>query len=1035
MPVEKQVVSIPFVGGVDTKTDEHVLPPDRLAKLINGEFVKHGSVRARPGTKKLTSLVQEGTEIDDVAVAAPYTAPTGLFTRGEELVLPTMEHAYSADPLTDRYTQKQHYPAMTHTLEELSHVPAAQNYCSVATAGGIRAAIWEDSRGGIRYSVFNESTGAAYVYDKSIAASNVSRPWAVPMGSRVLLLWADHSNNEIRGKLLNPGNLQASIDAAHTVYVGDLAASRLYAVTTDGNDVYFTYSSDGSVVAAGVALATVSILGVTRYKVSVSADVPTSLDVSYNSANSTLNVIWYDGVDVDQRTYQSSTGAPAGAAELIATAANVVKVACGPFCDITGFNSFSWAYETSAASADLHTVDLVDALGDATTLEHSHLVSSGFQRNGLATTFIVGHDSRTGLQNAYYLVDSSFKFYGQLLYQAATDRSSVAHLTRVWANGTYLEVALGFKRQLDAEGTSAVFTHNGLALCTFNPNATVAFAEAGNTAYLSGSWLWAYDGGALAEAVPAMYPDMLAADVVGSSSTGLLTVLNQYSYRVYYVRQRANGERVYSAALTVSKTLGEGADPDTDDTITLTIPTLQFTRCNGLTESTTTGHKEQLEDIYIEVYRTVGNDTSGLYYKVSGTDPATVAGSNRFVYNDPSAPTVTFVDELADTAILSRGNDYLSRGEVPNIPPPAPALLATFADRVYLAGGAIPKNTCWYSKLRFPGEPAVFSDLLAIEDLPEATGSVTALSQLNETLVVFTERGIASVVGNGYDNTGSSGGYQSKPVTADLGCSGTTVVMPQGVMFTSPKGIYLLDQSWNVQYVGAPVESFNNQVFSGACVIPGTNQVLFLNSTDGNETRSLMFDYLFGQWSTWTLRGSSLVVWQDTFAFVDAATSMVFYRDSSEYADAVFTDAGSTYPFVARTGAFRTSDNLQGFARLRRFGVLGRHTSAHRLQVDMYYDRESSPFESFTWDPSTVIDSSTWGSDATWGSGSYWGGSRNGNTYQFEHRPKRQKFSTIRFEFSMIPGVTPGAGYELIELGLEVGLKPQTQRHSAGRKY
>jgi hypothetical protein len=82
-----------------------------------------------------------------------------------------------------------------------------------------------------------------------------------------------------------------------------------------------------------------------------------------------------------------------------------------------------------------------------------------------------------------------------------------------------------------------------------------------------------------------------------------------------------------------------------------------------------------------------------------------------------------------------------------------------------------------------------------------------------------------------------------------------------------------------------------------------------------------------------------------------------------------------------------------------------------------------------------VIVESTWGSDATWGSGDFWGGTRDGANYQFEHKPRRQKFSTIRVQFSMIPGTTPGAGYELTELALVVGVKPGLQRHAATRKY
>jgi hypothetical protein len=357
------------------------------------------------------------------------------------------------------------------------------------------------------------------------------------------------------------------------------------------------------------------------------------------------------------------------------------------------------------------------------------------------------------------------------------------------------------------------------------------------------------------------------------------------------------------------------------------------------------------------------------------------------------------------------------------------------ADRLFLAGGAVPKGTIRYSKLRFFGEPAEFCDEMAIDDLPEGPGHITSLSFINETLVALREFGISAIAGDGFDNTGTSGGYESQAVTTDVGCTGVSVVYPLGVMFTSAKGIYELDQAFNVSYTGAAVERYNQQTFTGACVIPGTNQVLFVSSDTGNDDRSLMYDYHFKEWAAWTVAAADLVVWKQTTPTFLRSDGLSLYRDLAPYAEAIFTDAGSTYPFTMRTGPLRLTDCLQAFARMYKFQLLGTYASAHSLVIDLFYDRDTAPYETITWDPSTVIVESTWGSDATWGSGDFWGGTRDGANYQFEHKPRRQKFSTIRFQFSMIPGTTPGAGYELTELALVVGVKPGLQRHAATRKY
>lgn len=1011
MALSTQIVGIPFTGGLETKSDEQVVLPTKLLVLDNGEFTKHGKVRARPGHLAFHDATVTGTTI----LGAPSYVPVGTklahATRGDELLLLTDERLYSAEESTLRWIDRRTYCPVTHTTTEVARVGAAQDEPSCAVAGNIRAVIWDDSRGGVRYSVYNDSTGAAYALDVEATATG-SRPWAVPAGDNILLLWADHTNNEVNGLLVRSANVLSSLAATPVQFISDLATSHRYAVATDDTYVYLAYQADGGVIAAGVGLAKMTVYGDTLVKTSVSVDAPTCLDVAYHDGE--VSVTWSDTFTVQYRTYSAAIAALIAETTLSATP-DVVRVAVGPHTSDLYGTAFSYAWEVAPGFDDISEVTLATPALSFVTLTHCHLVSSGFQLTGPAV-FILGHQSRTGLQNAYYLYDDAATLQGQVLYQTAANRASIDHLARV--NGT--TVALGFKRQLDAEGTSAVFTHNGVSLVEFDVTPTPTFADVGGTTYLSGSCLWAYDGQGVGEAVPLMYPDMMTFDLVEGAGGGL-TVLNQYSYRVFYEFTRANGERVRSAALTVSITL-TGAN----NKVTLTIPTLSHTRWR--TDLTV---DDPLTDVVITVFRCAGNDESGIYQKVSGNDPSVTTGNNCFLYNIPGLNTVTFVDAMSDSSRESQEVDYLSRGELEHVAPPGPSIVCAVADRVFLAGGGVAPGTLLYSKLRFAGEPAQFSDTLVVDDLPEAPGAVTALSFVNETLVAFREHGISALAGNGFDNTGSAGGYESQAVTTDVGSAGTTVVIPEGIMFASSKGIYLLDQSFNVSYIGAPVERYNAQTFTGACVIPGTNQILFATSSG----RTLMFDYYFKEWAAWTIEATSLVLWKQAVPTFLLATGLTVYRDVRPYEEAVFTDADSPYPFVSRTGPLRLQDCLQGFARLRRFSLLGTFRSSHRLQVDLFYDRDTAPYETLVWDPSTVIDPSVWGDEATWGGGDYWGGSRDAATYQFEHKPARQKFSTISFQFSMTPVGTPGAGYELTELALECGVKPGLQRHAATRKY
>ncbi len=1025
MPLQPIDVSIPFTGGLETKSDEKVVLPTKLTVLDNGEFTKRGTVRCRPGHFAMTDRTVPGTKI----LAAAHNNPSGTklahATRGEELILVTDERLYSADEATSRWLKRDQYLPVTHTLEEMAHVNANQTYPTAATAGGVRGVAWLDSRGGVRFSVYNATTGAAYALDQAVdGGTGTSRPYMVPVENNVLLLWAEHTTNEIRGRLIRASNIYASLTEAYFVVVPDLASTRKYAVATDGTYCYIAYEADGSVVAAGVGVAKVDAFGTTVWKTSCSTDTPTCLDIAYADTTYCC-AIWYNGTNVKRQQF-SAVGVGAGVTNLGAVA-GVTRVAIGATTTTAG-NDFSAAWEVSGGSVDVNSVTIVDLVNTNATIRHAHLASTGFLLKSTGRcVFLLGHQSRTGLQNAYYMYTDEALIIGQLLYQTAANRPTSDHLAR----GYNLEIALGFKRQLDSEGTSAVFTHDGISLATFNPLPSVHYAEAGGTCYLSGSALWAYDGQSLTEANLFMYPDMDltvagSTDIAESSASGGLTEDAQYSYRVFYEVLRANGERVRSAALVISKTFTTSSG---NDTMTLTVPTLGHTRWRNDLDI-----DEEPANVAIVAYRTIGNDTTGLYYRITDASPA-VTGVNGYVYNDQTLDAVTIIDKMSDDTLVSKEVDYLTRGELENVAPPGPALVCSVADRLFIAGGAVPKGTIRYSKLRFAGEPAQFSDLLVIDDLPESPGDITSLSYNNETLVALRESGISAVSGAGTDNTGTSGGYESQAVTSDVGCSGVSVVIPEGIMFVSSKGIYLLDQSFGVVYIGAAVERYNSQTFTGACVIPGTNQVVFSSSSTGNSSRSLMYDYYFKEWAAWTIHADSLVIWKQTTPVFLTTEGTTLYRDMSEYDSAIFTDNGSTYSFKIRTGPLRLTDCLQDFARLWRFSLLGTYRSAHNLLVSLYYDRDTAPYETFTWDPSTVITSSYWGDGATWGSDDYWGGSRDGNTYQFEHVPMRQKFSTIRFEFAMIPGTTPGAGYEITELALRCGVKPGLQRQSATRKF
>ena len=214
---------------------------------------------------------------------------------------------------------------------------------------------------------------------------------------------------------------------------------------------------------------------------------------------------------------------------------------------------------------------------------------------------------------------------------------------------------------------------------------------------------------------------------------------------------------------------------------------------------------------------------------------------------------MSYVDTLSDAQILGNSLIYTTGGVIENIGAPATAITTLFKSRLFLVDSE-DKNLLWFSKQVIEAVPVEMSDLFTKYIAPTtsaqgATGPITALSAMDDKLIIFKKDAIYYITGTGPDNTGSNDDF-SEPVfiTSTVGCANplSIVFSPRGLMFQSDKGIWLLGRDLSTSYIGADVEQFNASVVQSAVNVPATNQVRFTLST--GET--LMFDYYYSQWAT-----------------------------------------------------------------------------------------------------------------------------------------------------------------------------------------
>jgi len=373
-----------------------------------------------------------------------------------------------------------------------------------------------------------------------------------------------------------------------------------------------------------------------------------------------------------------------------------------------------------------------------------------------------------------------------------------------------------------------------------------------------------------------------------------------------------------------------------------TLPTSDgFGVCANILFVVTTLRLTDKSNVRIEIYRTAGNGT--------------VLQQIASLANDPTIDYVGFVDRVPDTtqalgAVLYQGS--LGAGEYPNRPPPSCSTMAVFNQRLVCNNLENPFALC-PSKLVAEGYGAAWADELVIE-LNGAKGAVTAITQMDDALVVFQESGISVLEGDGPDNTGAGVAFSSvRPIATDVGCTQpqSLVATPVGVLFQSSdsRGIYLLGRDYTVRYVGEAIRNdFVGDVIS-AIVDPYTPQAIFVTSTGGGSSNVWVYDWGNDAWSFWTL----------ALALGDYACSIGSYGGVAVVAtangaisrqlNATTADVLGDYGLTVWLAPVRL-DGVQGYAKVRSANLLwDTGGSDPTITVDVYESDSDAP--AYTLDP------------------------------------------------------------------------------------
>jgi hypothetical protein len=996
MALTKQPVPVALVGGVESKIDPKAVPTARLLVCQNARFDVGSTLKKRNGYESFSKTI--------TAAGTDYSDAKALTRRGSEPVLLTDGAAYSRMASTGTWSNVGVVSSVNASDESVAHTGSNQVGADHADNNGIRVLAWEDSRGGIWWTLL-EVDGGRVLRAPAQLDSAGQRPRCLAVGEVLHVVYAT-ATGELRILVVNPAEPTATLTTS--VLTSDLSTTNpsFDAVPTALTDEpgFITWAKStggyrlGYLAPSGVLGSPVtgfdSVVDNTTAVVSVGPVV--AFDGSDNVA-----VCWHDATSGNTNVQFHDSLDALVAAPGVGQVTDVPAPTRLAITMATGSIAYVWR-EFSAATNRDHLVKAMSFTGALTSqlavMRGSCLASRGFLDNNAPHVWLV-HDVTFF---ATYLcfrfeADDTAPCVARSLPGLAYGAPDRAHLPSVHTDADDPRIhrwCATWQQQLPAgDEASAVFAEAGIRLVTLDFDASTAWqtAQLGRSLYIGGACPLRYDGDTIAEAGFHYAPDNIAAPTQGTG--GSQTLLSTKTYRFVYEGIDAQGE-IHQGATSIGTTV---TLTGSNNRLTFQLPTLRHTSWRR---------------IRIGAFRSEDGDSTA-FYRVSSLDPSAV-GSNGYILNDPTVDTVTFVDDMSDATLITKEPLYTNGGIPSNDPTASGSILVVGKNRLFYNDPSDPLLVR-YTQALVDGYGAEFNAELTFKVDPYG-GAVTALAVMDDRVIVFKRSAIFVVNGSGPlaapQADPSSGFSPAAIVTSDVGCTAPSsiAVTPGGLVFQSAKGIYLLGRDLAVAYIGAPVEAFNSQTVTRATLIEDRRQVVFLCST--GET--LMFDYGAGQWSTYTNHtGLDAVVIDATYHYL--RTDGRVFRETA----GVYRDDNSQIPMVLETAWIKMVPFLQGFSRFYHVHIIGERRSTHTIRFRFQTDFTAN------WSPPNDVD---WTSESgdPYGDGSYGDGVYGGDApdiYQWSVH-LGEVGQSIRFRFEDVePTGEFGASYEITELLVTGGVK------------
>jgi len=1001
MALQDQTLNISFNKGLSTKTDSKQVMPGELLILQNAVFTKVQEILKRSGYVPLSSAIFP----PNLNTTIPVGVSMGVFNNNDLIVFDG-DQAYSYAPSRNSFasqglksqlnvsensllsfsalgqagtfiaapatiTDSNGIELLTYLANGVTNNQVDYVYFDTANKTQILTGVSFQSIANTTYTSnelfsFTSSTGQQYLSINQIEnrISATANVYGSPKGNALTLPPTPTLLANVKYTLgVSSQNIPVTVSSVTHTNVFILYIDPSYNVTVRKFDN--TLTSVGSVVVAPT-------LTDTQYLMIKYDDINNNIIVGYSNGTDP-NIISYLVV---YDTNLNKLVGPSMVSSALGNAHNLSVAISGTTLGLFVENQPGALTDVKSIQASIITNYFTTPVVFRTsTLGQNTVISStAFSQNGYFYQPVVfpGYVTANGnIGQTYFILEYSTlgvdSIPGKYSYETALTAAPFISQTVKSPSGAY---TIPFYRAVNTAVSGGVVT--GLynleeASITFDHKfQTIPLALNLN---ISGPVPTLYDGKGIAEAgynVPGYIIQTFQA-------TGVITPGTRAYYATYeWTDLQGNIHRS-------APSIGTNVTNASNATITILVPYL------GLSEP------YKRASVKIVIYRTQNG----------GTIPYRIASVDNFLGS--VSGTVSVVDTAPDSSIPGNQQLYTTGGEVDNTAPAGFRSFTSFKNRIIGVDIEDPL-LWWYSKQVIEGFPVEFSDLFT-QAIDQRGGPITAVATMDDKLVFFKEYNIFYVTGDGPAPSGANNDFSYPQIitTDSVGCIDpkSIVLTPNGLIFKSHKGIYLLDRGLGCSYIGQNVEQFNNLSITSSCVVPTTTQARFTLSSGS----ILVYDYFVGQWSEFTnLLSVDSLVYRNQYTLL-SPTGVI-----TQETEGVYTDSGAPIPLVIKTGWF-SFGNLQGFQRIKEFLILGESESNTSLTIQLSHNFLPAV------DQTDVIPITP------------------NARLQYRIFPQRQKCESMQITISDSPLSPFGEGLRLSALGFNIGIKKGLNKVPASQNY